>query len=300
MQQSPMRPTLRKITLFVSLLLIITTLAACGRRSAEDEAGLPTQVPTLAVQPIPASSTATPRPEPTDTPTPAPTAEPTVADVITATAEVTSTATVTATDELTATEVLTDTTEVTETESIATGEAVTATEMLTDTETLTDTAEMTETEELTETEALTETEGLTDTETLTETDDLSETTTVTASDALTETTMAPRVFFVEPENNATLPVTSTAVIGVEGLTVEPSGAVKPGAGHLHILIDADFIPAGDAVPKDATHIHLGTGAMTSTLVLEPGDHTLRVQFTDGAHVALDGDEYQDEIKVTVE
>ena len=284
MQQSPMRPTLRKITLFVALLLIITTLAACGRRSAEDEAGLPTQVPTLAVQPLPAASTATPRPEPTDTPT----VEPTVAEVITATAEVTSTTTVTATDELTATEVLTDTTEITETESIATGEAVTATEMLTDTEALTGTAEMTETEELTETEALTET------------DDLSETTTITASDVLTETAMAPRVFFVEPENNATLPVTSTAIIGVEGLTVEPSGAVKPGAGHLHILIDADFIPAGDAVPKDATHIHLGTGAMTSTLVLEPGDHTLRVQFTDGAHVALDGDEYQDEIKVTVE
>jgi len=279
-----MRPTLRKITLFVALLLIITTLAACGRRSAEDEAGLPTQVPTLAVQPLPAASTATPRPEPTDTPT----VEPTVAEVITATAEVTSTTTVTAMDELTATEVLTDTTEITETESIATGEAVTATEMLTDTEALTGTAEMTETEELTETEALTET------------DDLSETTTITASDVLTETAMAPRVFFVEPENNATLPVTSTAIIGVEGLTVEPSGAVKPGAGHLHILIDADFIPAGDAVPKDATHIHLGTGAMTSTLVLEPGDHTLRVQFTDGAHVALDGDEYQDEIKVTVE
>ncbi len=290
MQQSPMRPTLRKITLFVALLLIITTLAACGRRSAEDEAGLPTQVPTLAVQPLPASSTATPRPEPTDTPT----VEPTVAEVITATAEVTSTTTVTAMDELTATEVLTDTTEITETESIATGEAVTATKMLTDTEALT------ETEELTETEALTDTETLTDTEALTETDDLSGTTTITASDVLTETAMAPRVFFVEPENNATLPVTSTAIIGVEGLTVEPSGAVKPGAGHLHILIDADFIPAGDAVPKDATHIHLGTGAMTSTLVLEPGDHTLRVQFTDGAHVALDGDEYQDEIKVTVE
>jgi hypothetical protein len=299
MQQPPMRPTLRKITLLVALLLIITILAACGRRSAEDEAGLPTLVPTLAVQPIPASSTATPRPEPTATLAPTPTVEPTVADVITATTEVTSTATVTVTDELTATEVLTDTTEITETESIATDEAVTETEILTATEALTGTAEMTETEELTDIEAITETEELTDTETLTATDDLSETTTITASDALTETTMAPRVFFVEPENNATLPVTSTAVIGVEGLTVEPSGAVKPGSGHLHILLDTNFIPAGDPVPKDATHIHLGTGAMTSTLVLEPGPHTLRVQFTDGAHMALDGDEYQDEIKVTV-
>jgi hypothetical protein len=33
--------------------------------------------------------------------------------------------------------------------------------------------------------------------------------------------------------------------------------------------------------------------------LEPGEHVLRLQFANGAHIALDGPAYRDEITVTV-
>ena len=46
-------------------------------------------------------------------------------------------------------------------------------------------------------------------------------------------------------------------------------------------------------------IHFGQGQLTTTLDLEPGEHTLRLQFADGAHIALDGDQYRDEITVVV-
>jgi hypothetical protein len=38
-----------------------------------------------------------------------------------------------------------------------------------------------------------------------------------------------------------------------------------------------------AVPADAQHIHYGLGQTEADLRLEPGPHTLRLQFADGAH-----------------
>jgi hypothetical protein len=40
--------------------------------------------------------------------------------------------------------------------------------------------------------------------------------------------------------------------------------------------------------------------MTTTLELEPGLHTLRLQVANGAHLALEGEQYRDTITVTVE
>ena len=108
-----------------------------------------------------------------------------------------------------------------------------------------------------------------------------------------------RVFFVEPADSSVVPTTFHVVMGVQGLTVEPAGEVKEGAGHLHILVDTTFVPAGQVIPKDEHHLHFGTGALEADLTLPPGPHTLRLQFADGAHVALEGDQYRDEIHVTV-
>ncbi|GIV77080.1 MAG: hypothetical protein KatS3mg050_1474 [Litorilinea sp.] len=109
-----------------------------------------------------------------------------------------------------------------------------------------------------------------------------------------------RVFFVEPADHAVVPQTFTVVMGVEGLEVQPAGEVVPGAGHMHILIDTDFIPAGEVIPSDEHHLHFGDGSLEAELTLEPGEHVLRLQFADGAHRALEGEQYRDEITVTVE
>ena len=116
----------------------------------------------------------------------------------------------------------------------------------------------------------------------------------------TETTdSALGVYFVDPLDGATVPPTFDVTMAANGLTVEPAGEINPNAGHLHILVDTDFTPPGDVIITDDQHIHFGKGQLTTTLSLEPGEHVLRLQFANGAHIALDGDQYRDSITVTV-
>ncbi len=101
---------------------------------------------------------------------------------------------------------------------------------------------------------------------------------------------AARVFFVTPSDGATVigpmadgKVTVHVQMGVEALTVMPAGTLADGGGHHHIIVDGDPVPRGTAVPADAQHIHYGLGQTEADLQLEPGPHTLRLQFADGAH-----------------
>ena len=117
--------------------------------------------------------------------------------------------------------------------------------------------------------------------------------------AAADSAAEPRVFFQQPTNNAVIPVTSTVVMGFEGVLLEPSGDVVDGSGHMHILVDTDFIEPGNVIPADSQHIHFGDASTTAELVLSPGSHTLRLQFANGAHIALEGDQYRAEIVVSV-
>ena len=68
---------------------------------------------------------------------------------------------------------------------------------------------------------------------------------------------------------------------------------------MHILVDEDFVAPGEVILASDTMLHYGDGQTDATLDLTPGEHTLRLQFADGAHIALDGEQYRDEITVTV-
>jgi hypothetical protein len=111
---------------------------------------------------------------------------------------------------------------------------------------------------------------------------------------------AQSVRFVEPQDGAVVPPAFRVVASATGVIIQPAGYVHPDAGHLNILVDTDFIPAGDVIPVDPNHINLGEGQLETTLQLSPGQHVLRLQMADGAHIALPGDEFRDEIMVTVE
>ena len=111
---------------------------------------------------------------------------------------------------------------------------------------------------------------------------------------------SPSVRFEEPADGATVTSPFEVVMAATGLTVEPSGEVNEGAGHFHILVDTDFTPVGEVIPTDEQNLHYGQGQTTATLELEPGEHTLRLQFADGLHTALEGDQYTDTITVIVE
>ena len=111
---------------------------------------------------------------------------------------------------------------------------------------------------------------------------------------------SPSVRFEQPADGATVTSPFEVVMAASGLTVEPSGEVNEGAGHFHILVDTDFTPVGEVIPTDENHLHYGQGQTTVSLELEPGEHILRLQFADGLHTALEGDQYRDTIVVNVE
>jgi hypothetical protein len=107
-----------------------------------------------------------------------------------------------------------------------------------------------------------------------------------------------RVFFVAPADGATVTSPVKVSMGVEGMEVKPAGEIVPGTGHHHILVDTDGIATGGVVPKDAKHIHYGDGSTETELELSPGEHTLKLQFANGAHMSF-GDKMSATITVTV-
>lgn len=111
--------------------------------------------------------------------------------------------------------------------------------------------------------------------------------------------ITPGVRFVTPEDGAVVSPTFDVEMAAEGLTIEPAGEIHEGAGHFHIQVDTDFVAPGELVPFDEHHVHFGQGQLTTTLELTPGVHVLRLQVANGAHIALEGAQYQDTITVTV-
>ena len=111
----------------------------------------------------------------------------------------------------------------------------------------------------------------------------------------------PSVRFAEPSDGASVAAPVRVVMAAENFTVEPAGdgIVHEGAGHLHIMIDAPCITAGQTIPKDDAHKHFGDGSTETSLELASGSHTLCLQAADGAHTALAGEGMTHTITVTV-
>lgn len=98
------------------------------------------------------------------------------------------------------------------------------------------------------------------------------------------------VSFAEPSDGASVGNPVKVRMEATGFTVEPAGEVREGAGHFHIMIDAECVPPGEVIPNDDSHRHFGQGQMEAELTLQPGEHELCLQFANGAHQALDATE----------
>ncbi len=109
----------------------------------------------------------------------------------------------------------------------------------------------------------------------------------------------PRVFFKYPEDGAKVGSPVYIEMGVEGMEIEPAGAVKEGFGHHHILINQTHWPLGEVIPMSDSTLHYGKGQRDTTLELEPGEYTLTLQFADGVHASY-GEPMAASIKVIVE
>ena len=117
-----------------------------------------------------------------------------------------------------------------------------------------------------------------------------------------EASGAPRVFFVEPAGGATVQAPVRLVFGAENFTIEPVGdeTVHPGAGHMHIGIDTQCLPAGTVIPKASPWVHFGDGSMEIDVDLTAGEHTIALQIGDGEHRTVDEPGLCNMITFTVE
>jgi hypothetical protein len=114
-----------------------------------------------------------------------------------------------------------------------------------------------------------------------------------------------KVFFVEPTDGAEIkgPLVDGKVpvhvkMGVEGIDLVAAGEQKQGSGHHHIIVDGELVAMGTPVPKDETHLHYGKAQSEADIALTPGEHTLTMQFADGAHMSY-GPQLSQSIKVKV-
>ena len=107
---------------------------------------------------------------------------------------------------------------------------------------------------------------------------------------------ARRVYFIEPQDGATVKSPVKARFGLEGyeLAPVPQGTitpdqVRPNVGHHHLGIDMDCLPPGTEIVKGTpSWVHFGTGATEIDVQLEPGTHKLTLQVGDDLHRTIEG------------
>ena len=104
--------------------------------------------------------------------------------------------------------------------------------------------------------------------------------------------MAPRVFFVAPEDGGTYSASTpvTFEFGIENyeLAAVPDEveASRAGMGHHHLGLDTDCTPVGEVIPRDdPSWVHFGDASATIDMMLEPGEHTFVLQLGDDEHRA---------------
>ena len=109
-----------------------------------------------------------------------------------------------------------------------------------------------------------------------------------------------RVFFITPEDGATVTSPVHIEFGIEGMTVVPAGDQTPDSGHHHLLVDTPLPDLSMPIPKDAQHIHFGDGSTSTDLELAPGKHTLQLLLGDYRHVPHDPPVMSEQITITVQ
>ncbi len=123
------------------------------------------------------------------------------------------------------------------------------------------------------------------------------------STALTAATPAPpdaALYFITPQDGATVSNPVTVRFGLKGMGVAPAGVVKDNTGHHHLLIDVEDLQFATPVPTDEQHRHFGGGQTETTVTLPPGRHTLQLLLGDFAHIPHDPPVVSRRITITVE
>ena len=113
-----------------------------------------------------------------------------------------------------------------------------------------------------------------------------------AGDAADGAEGEPRVFFVQPDDGATVTSPVQVVFGSENIEVaavpEDVESPRQGTVHYHLGLDTECLPPGTTIPQADPWIHFGDGSNQIEMQLAPGEHTLTVQAGDDQHVTMEG------------
>jgi hypothetical protein len=110
------------------------------------------------------------------------------------------------------------------------------------------------------------------------------------------------VYFIAPQNGATVHGPVTVRFGLKGMGVAPAGVKFENTGHNHVIVDTDFSELKLDAPLPATDkiVHFGKGQTETALTLAPGKHTLELVFADYVHMNFDPPLHSKKITITVE
>ena len=93
-----------------------------------------------------------------------------------------------------------------------------------------------------------------------------------------------KLYFISPQDGEIVAGAVTVRFGLTGMGVAPAGVAAEATGHHHLIVDADLPPLNLPIPKDAVHLHYGTGHTETVLTLAPGPHTLQLVLGDANHI----------------
>ena len=105
---------------------------------------------------------------------------------------------------------------------------------------------------------------------------------------------APRVFFVTPDDGATISSDFDLQMefGIENYELLPVpeevDTPRPDVGHFHVGVDNACLPVGEIIPQGEGWVHFGDGSNTFTLQVEAGSYALTLQLGDDEHRTLEG------------
>ncbi|WKE65148.1 DUF4399 domain-containing protein [Gallaecimonas kandeliae] len=122
-----------------------------------------------------------------------------------------------------------------------------------------------------------------------------------ASAFATEAPAGASVYFISPQDGATVSKTFTVRFGLTGMGVAPAGTMVKNTGHHHLLIDLDKLPdLTKPLPANDHVKHFGGGQTETQLTLSPGKHTLQLILGDYAHVPFTPAVISEKITVNVQ
>ena len=92
------------------------------------------------------------------------------------------------------------------------------------------------------------------------------------------------LYFVWPQNGATIKGGFWCRFGLRNMGVTHAGDDFQNSGHHHLLIDVnDPLDPNEPIPQDKNHLHFGAGQTEARIELPPGKHTLQLVLGDAKH-----------------